>query len=325
MEFVNALFDGILKIAPLALTLTAPLLIISLGGLFSERSGVVNIGLEGLMGIGAFATAFFIKLNPEIKGTNSLWLGLLIAALAGGIFSLLHAFASVSMKADQVISGTAINMLSAALTVYLARKITGSSNIQITLGFSKKIEFFGLKLYEIPFIGKIFFTNVYVTTYLVLLLILISWYVLYKTPFGLRLRACGENPQAADSMGVNVGLMRYTGVFLSGLLAGLGGGIVIVTYAGEFSVGIYNGLGFLALAALVFGKWKPWGILGAALFFGTAKTISSISKLYESLESVPNIFLNTFPYVITIVALVLFSKNSSAPRAAGEPYDVGKR
>ena len=321
-EVIIELFDAINKIIPLALSFTAPLLIIALGGLYSERSGVANIGLEGLMGIGAFTTALFIFFKYEAMGMNSIWIALILSALAGGIFSLLHAFASVSMKADQIISGTAINILSAAITIYLARRLTGSANIQIFRGV-RRLDVPILS--EIPIIGPLFFTRAYSTTYLVLLLVLISWYILYKTPFGLRLRACGENPHAADSMGINVKIMRYTGVVLSGVLAGLGGGIVIVTYAGEFSQLTYNGLGFLALASLIFGKWNPWGVLGASLFFGTARTISSLSSIFTSLNQVPNIYLNTFPFVITIVALVLFSKNSSAPKAVGEPYDVSKR
>lgn len=307
----------IYSIITLAFALTAPLLIIALGGLYSERSGVVNIGLEGLMGIGAFSTALYISYNP-----SQIWIGILIGALAAALFSLLHAFASVTMRADQVISGTAINILSAALTVYLARKITGSANIRITKGlFTIKIPM----LSKIPIIGKIFFNNNYLSTYVVLLIIILSWYLLYKTPFGLRLRACGENPQAADSMGVSVIKMRYIGVFISGLLAGIGGALVIVTTSNEFSPGTYNGLGFLALAALVFGKWKPFGVLWASLFFGVARTIANLSILYSQMQKMPNIIFNTFPYVITIVALVIFSKNSAGPKAAGEPYDPGKR
>lgn len=310
------MWEIVSSIIPLALAYTAPLLIIALGGLFSERSGVVNIGLEGLMGIGAFASALVISQGTPV------FVGLLAAVLAGGIFSILHAFASVTMKADQVVSGTAINILSAAITVYLARSITGSANIQIISGFIKDDVPF---LSKIPVIGALFFTNAYVTTLIVLLIVIFSWYILYYRPFGLRLRACGENPQAADSLGINVIRMRYIGVIISGMLAALGGGIVITTYAGEFSPLIYNGLGFLALAALIFGKWNPWGVVGASLFFGFAKTVADMSKLFESLKSMPNIFFNTFPYVITLIALVLFSKNAAGPKAAGEPYDPGKR
>lgn len=316
------MWDFIMSIIPLALTYTAPLLVIALGGLYSERSGVVNIGLEGLMGVGAFASALFVVLTGGAFGGATIWLALIVGAFAGMLLSIAHAFASVSMNADQVISGTAVNMFSMAITVYLARWITTSSNIQIRTSFSRvNIPV----LSEIPVIGPLFFSKVYYTTYLVLALIIISYFLLYKTRFGLRLRACGENPHAADSMGVSVKKMRYTGVLISGALAGLGGAIVILTYAKEFSQLTFNGLGFLALAALIFGKWKPFGILGASFFFGTAMTIANISIIYDSLKNIPNIFLNSFPYVITVVALVIFSNNSAGPKAAGEPYDVGKR
>lgn len=316
------MWDFIMSIIPLALTYTAPLLVIALGGLYSERSGVVNIGLEGLMGVGAFASALFVVLTGGAFGGATIWLALIVGALAGMLLSIAHAFASVSMNADQVISGTAVNMFSMAITVYLARWITTSSNIQIRTSFSRvNIPV----LSEIPVIGPLFFTKVYYTTYLVFALIVISYFLLYKTRFGLRLRACGENPHAADSMGISVKKMRYTGVLISGALAGLGGAIVILTYAKEFSQLTFNGLGFLALAALIFGKWKPFGILGASFFFGTAMTIANISIIYDALKNIPNIFLNSFPYVITIVALVIFSNNSAGPKAAGEPYDVGKR
>lgn len=308
-------------IFPLAIGVTAPLLIIALGGLFSERSGVVNIGLEGLLGVGAFAAAFFVSKTYSSLGDMSLFIGLIVAAIAGGILSLLHAFASINMKADQVVSGTAINILSAALTIYLARSFHGSANIQIQ-GFIKRDVPY---LYKIPVIGDIFFKNAYITTFIAFGILVLSWYVLYYRPFGLRLRACGENPQAADSLGINVVKMRYIGVILSGMLAGLGGGIVITTYFGEFSQNVYNGLGFLALAALIFGKWKPWGIVGSALFFGFASTVAEISKIFESLKGLPNIYFNTFPYVATLIALVIFSKNAAGPKAAGEPYDPGKR
>lgn len=312
----------LVSILPLTITYTAPLLIIALGGLYSERSGVVNIGLEGLLGIGAFTSALVISKTAASLGGSVVYVGLIAAALAGGIFSLLHAFASVTMKADQVVSGTAINILSAALTVYLARSLTGSANIDIVKGFIKADV---PLLNKIPILGPLFFKNAYMTTLIVLLIVIFSWYVLYKRPFGLRLRACGENPQAADSLGINVLRMRYIGVFISGMLAGLGGGIVITTYAGEFSPLIYNGLGFLALASLIFGKWNPWGVLGASFFFGFAKTVADMTKLFDSLKALPNIYFNTFPYIITLIALVLFSKNSAGPRAAGEPYDAGKR
>lgn len=297
MEILNILSESI--------TYTAPLLIIALGGLYSERSGIVNIGLEGLFGIGAFTTAIYINLYG-VDSTPQIWLGIIIGTLAAGIFSLLHAFACITMQADQVISGTAINILSPAITIFLARSINKSANIRLEKGLSK-------------------INNVYLTTYIILFIVILSWYIIYKTPFGLRLRACGENPQSAASLGISVTKMRYIGVFLSGLCAGLGGAVIIVTTSWEFSQNTYSGLGFLALAALVFGKWKPFGILASSLFFGFAKTVANLSLLYPELKQMPSIIFNTFPYVITLIALVIFSKNSVGPRAAGERYDVGKR
>lgn len=315
--------ETIYNFFPLALAYTAPLLIIALGGLYSERSGIVNIGLEGLMGFGAFVAALFIvSFEKSAIGPQVVWIAILVAGIAGMILSYLHAFASVSMNADQVISGTAINMLSLALSIYLARAITGSANIQISR-FLVKTDVPILS--KIPVIGPLFFGQAYNSTYLVIAIVILSYFILYKTKFGLRLRACGENPHAAASMGINVKKMRYTGVLISGFLAGIGGAIVIVTISKEFSMNIYNGLGFLALAALIFGKWNPFGVLGAALFFGVASTISSMSQIIPVLKDFPNIILNSFPYVVTLIALVLFSNSSSGPKAAGQPYDVGKR
>ena len=316
------MWDIISSIVPLSLAYTAPLLIIALGGLYSERSGVVNIGLEGLMGVGAFSAALFTVTFQGSLGGATIWIALLVSVVAGMLLSLFHAFASVSMNANQVISGTAINMFSTAITIYMARWLTGSANVQIKRFFIKSDV---PLLSDIPIIGELFFTKVYTTTYLVLAIVIFSWFLLNKTRFGLRLRACGENPHSADSMGVSVSKMRYIGVLISGALAGLGGGIVIMTYAKEFSQLTYNGLGFLALAALIFGKWKPFGILGSSVFFGIAMTVANMSVIIPSLQNIPNIFLNTFPYVVTLLALVLFSNSSIGPKAAGEPYDVSKR
>jgi general nucleoside transport system permease protein len=311
------------QIFPYAIIFTIPLLITALGGLFSERSGVVNIGLEGLMVIGAFSGALTINHFQGIwsNHTSVLWFGLLAAMLAGMLFSLLHAFASINLSADQIISGTAINLIASALTVFLARNITGSGNIRITSGFSPNDI---PVLLSIPVIGDLFFTKTYPTTWFILLVLIISTFVLYKTKFGLRLRSCGEYPQAAEAAGVNVRRIRYSGVLISGAFSGLGGGLIIVTYAGEFT-GTVSGLGFLALASLIFGQWKPFGVLGATFFFGFASTIANVSQVIPELAVIPPIILKVFPYVVTLIALVIFSKSSQAPKAAGEPFDSGKR
>jgi len=308
-------------IFPYAILYTVPLLITALGGLFSERSGVVNIGLEGLMVIGMFTSAFVILQLQPVLPYMALWIGLAAGMAAGMLFSLLHAFASINLSANQIISGTAINMVAGALTVFLARNMTGSGNIRIQRGFTPK-DVPGLS--DIPVIGDLFFTNAYVTTLVILIILFLSSFVLYKTPFGLRLRACGENPQAAEAAGINVRRMRYIGVLISGAFAALGGAVIIVTYSGEFN-GTAAGLGFLALAALIFGQWRPFGVLGATLFFGFASTVANVSQVIPELKVIPPVVLQTFPYVVTLIALILFSKSSQAPRAAGEPFDSGKR
>lgn len=308
------------QIAPYAVAYMIPLLVTALGGLYSERSGVVNIGLEGLMVVGSFAGALTIaNLQGSMPG-EALWLGLLAAMVAGALFSLLHAFASISLNANQVISGTAINMIAGALTVFIARNLTGSGNIQVA-SFTR---FSVPGLSDLPVVGKLFFTNTYPTTWLVLFILLISYYVLYKTVFGLRLRACGEHPHAVDAAGINVYRMRYMAVAISGALSGLGGAIILTTYSGEFN-GTVFGLGFLALAALIFGQWKPLGILGATAFFGFASTIANVAQATPVLAKIPGVILKVFPYVITLLVLVLFSRSSQPPRASGEPFEHGKR
>ena len=317
------MWETILQIFPYAIAYTVPLLIVALGALYCERSGVVNIGLEGLMIIGAFAGALPIYSLQNQYGTSvwTIYVGLVVAAIAGALFSLLHAFASINLQANQTISGTAINLMATAITVFLARNITGSGNIVLTVGLAKK-NLSGLS--NIPVIGSLFFTNSYATTWIVLLILIVLTYILYKTAFGLRLRACGEHPHAASAAGINVSKMRYVGVLTSGALAGLGGAIYLVTIAGEFN-GSVAGIGFLALAALIFGQWKPLGILASTFFFGFATTIANVSQVIPSLATIPPLILKVFPYIVTLLALIIFSKSTQAPKAAGEPFDQGKR
>ncbi len=309
------------QVFPYAISYTIPLLITALGALYCERSGIVNIGLDGLMIVGSFAGALTVSKLQANGVAGALWIGLLVAVIVGVLFSLLHAFASINLNADQVISGTAINMMAGALTIYLARNITGSGNIRVSNGFiPRDIPI----LSDIPVIGPLFFTKTYATTWLVLIILLTSAFLLYKTSFGLRLRACGEHPQAAQAAGVSVFKMRYIGVMISGGMSALGGAIILLTYSGEFN-GNVAGLGFLALAALIFGQWKPLGILGATFFFGFASTIANVSQVIPSLAQIPGVILKIFPYIVTLIALVLFSKSSQAPKASGEPFDTGKR
>lgn len=315
------MWDILVKIFPYAIAYTIPMLITALGALYCERSGIINIGLDGFMIVGSFAGALTISKLQAAGVESALWIGLLVAALVGALFSILHAFASINLNADQVISGTAINMVAGALTVFLERNITGSGNIRITMGFvPQSISI----LKDIPVLGPLFFTRTYATTWLVLVILAVSTFLLYKTAFGMRLRACGENPQAAQAVGINVTKMRYFGVIISGALSALGGCIILVTYSGEFN-GSVAGLGFLALAALIFGQWKPLGILGATVFFGFASTLANVSQVIPQLQQIPLVLLKVFPYVITLIALIIFSKSTQAPKAAGEPFDAGKR
>ncbi len=320
LKEVNNMWETITLIMPYAIAYSIPLIITSLGGLFSERSGVVNIGLEGLMVIGMFSSALVVSILNPIMPSSAIWIGLLVAMISGALFSLLHAFASINLNANQVISGTAINLIAGALTLFIARNITGSGNIQV-VGFSR----YDIPiLHKIPVLGKLLFSGVYPSTYLVIFILVASWFVINKTAFGLRLRACGEHPHAADAAGVNVYFVRYIGVMLSGAFSALGGAIIIVTYSGEFG-GTAAGMGFLAIAALIFGQWKTFGILGASFFFGFAITISNVSPVIPSLQVIPPLILKIFPYVVTLIALVLFSKKSQAPKAAGDPFEHGKR
>ncbi len=310
------MWDTLSNIFPYVIGYTIPLLVTSLGGLYSERSGVVNLGLEGLMLVGSFAAAVSINLLQGIIPTNMLIpVGLCFAVILGTLTSMLHAFASITLKADQVISGTAINMLAAALTIYIARSILGSGNVRVDAIVRQDIP----GLVNIPILGPLFFSQTYWSTWLVLAILALSWFLLYHTSFGLRLRACGEHPSAVSSAGVNVHKMRYFAVGASGALAGLGGAVILVTYSGEFN-GSVDGLGFLALAALIFGQWKPLGILGATFFFGFARTVANVSQVIPSLSVIPPFWLKIFPYFVTLIALVLFSKKSAAPKASGQAY-----
>ena len=314
------IWDIIKVIFPAAIAYTMPLLMGALGGLYSERSGVTNLCIEGLMLFGCFASAAaIVKLQAAGVGfTLSIVIGIVVAMVASMALSYLHALASINLKADQTISGTAINMLSTALTMFLSQTITGSCNITIVRGIIRSdIPL----LSSIPVLGPLFFSQTYWTTWLCLGIWGISYFLLYRTNFGLRLRACGEHPSAVASAGINVHRMRYIGVLLSGVLSGLGGAVILVTYAGEYNSGAgINGLGFLAIAALIFGQWKPLGILGSTAFFGLFMTIANVGRVLPGISEIPTGFLGLFPYFATLVALVFSSRKSAAPLASGQPF-----
>ncbi|WP_144484990.1 ABC transporter permease [Bacillus pumilus] len=310
-------------IVPATLVYAAPLILTALGGVFSERSGVVNIGLEGLMVVGAFSSIIFNLFFADTFGALTPWLGLLIGMAIGGLFSLIHAVATITFRADQTVSGVAINMLALGATLFVVKLIYGKAQTdKITEPFYKgDIPL----LSDIPIIGDIFFKDVYYTSILALALAVVAWFVLFKMPFGLRLRAVGEHPMAADTMGIKVYRMRYIGVFISGLFGGLGGAVYASTIALDFSHATITGQGFIALAALVFGKWHPFGAMGAALFFGFAQSLSIIGSLLPLFQDIPNVYMLIAPYVLTILALTGFIGRADAPKALGTPYLKGKR
>jgi len=312
----------ILEMFPIALMFGAPLVMAALGGLFSERSGIVNIALEGIMMVGAFAGASVTVVLEPITPFAP-WIGLLVAVLAGMVFSLIHAFTSINLKADQIISGTAMNILAGGLTIYLCQIMFHQ---QRTRAFSSGLRKITVPiLAKIPIIGPMFFYEMYPTFYIALLLVVLTWFVVFKTPFGLRLRSCGEHPQAAASMGINVYGVRYAGVIISGALAGLAGATMVLTQDIQYTLASVHGAGFIALASLVFGKWNPWGVLGAGMFFGFSQTLAFYAKDIPFLASLPQEVFYILPYVLTIIALVLFAGKTVGPKAAGEIYDQGKR
>lgn len=310
-------------IVPATLVYSAPLILTALGGVFSERSGVVNIGLEGLMFVGAFTAVIFNLFFAQQLGAFTPWLGLAAAMAAGGLFSLIHAAASISFRADQTVSGVAINMLALGSTLFFVKLIYGKAQTDKIPEPFYKTDIPGLS--SLPVVGDIFFSDVYFTSILAIVLAGVSWFVLFKMPFGLRIRSVGEHPMAADTMGVNVYKIRYVSVLISGLFGGLGGGVYASTVTLDFSHATITGQGFIALAALVFGKWHPIGALGAALFFGFAQSLSIIGSMLPLFKEIPNVYMLIAPYVLTILALAGFIGRADAPKANGLPYIKGKR
>jgi len=296
------------------MTYTPPLLLAALGSCFSERSGVVNIGIEGMMTIGAFvgASAALTCGNP--------WLAFLAGGLAGAAFGLLHAIACVSFQADQTISGTAINFLAPGLAIFLCKAFYDNSSDTPALDSTMKLPKFFNGLFPV---GS-FWNNVlcnYSVAYLSLALVLVIWFVFYKTRFGMRLRAVGEAPEACDTLGVNVYAVRYICVILSGLLAGLGGAYVTLATVSQFRPIVIVGQGFMAIAAVIFGKFKPQGALAACLLFGLCNGIKVLATSSNSVS--PNL-ISMIPYVVTILALVLFVGTARVPAANGKPYQKTK-
>lgn len=296
--------------------------LVALGGCFSEHSGVINLGLEGIMVMGALGGAVAMNLFPSTNTFVMILTTVVVAVIFGMIYSVLLAFACINLKADQTLIGTAMNMLGTAVATVVVRSIntsTDPNNVSTTLQYVDQKKLFLVNINGFEF-------NWFMIIALVILVA--SYFVLYKTRFGLRLRACGENPQAAASVGINVYKMRWSGVLISGFLGGLGGIVYIMAGVSEwkFEVGV-AGFGFLSLAVMIFGQWKPHRIALAALLFGFFRALSNVYTGFDFLAAlnIPSQFYNMLPYIISLVVLAFTSKNSAAPKAEGIPYDKGTR
>ena len=294
---------------------TVVLMLVALGGMFSERSGIINIALEGIMVIGGLAGVIATQMMAGSGTFMIVTVSIITAALAGMIYAALLAFASINLNADQTIGGTALNMLATALAMVIAKGVNGSASAK--LDYSNRAFVFD--------IGPL---TVNVFLFVGIAILLLSYFVLYKTRLGLRLRACGEHPQAADSVGINVYKMRYTGVLISGMLGGIGGMAYIIPSVSSwnFEVGV-SGAGFLALAVMIFGQWKPFRIFFAAVFFALFKSLANIASsipLMASLGWTQNMY-NMIPFIASMIILAFTSKKSRAPKAEGIPYDEGSR
>ena len=292
------------------------LMLVALGGMFSEHSGIINIALEGIMVIGGVAGVLTLTMLPEgLPAFATVIIAVLAAAIAGMVYSLLLAFASINLKADQTIGGTALNLLATAVAVVISQNFSDSGSAK--LNYSNK-----------PFLFSIGKLELSIFVPLGIILLIISYIVLYKTRFGLRLRACGEHPQAADSVGINVYKMRYAGVMISGALGAIGGLAYIVppVQTWNFEVGV-AGAGFLAMAVMIFGQWKPQRIALAALLFGFFRALGNVYTGFSFLKALnlPSSLYNMLPYIISLIVLAFTSKNSRAPKAEGIPYDKGMR
>lgn len=320
--------DTLVYLIQNTLPVAVALMLVALGGMYSERSGVINIALEGIMLVGAFTgslTVFLIQ-KSGIPKQLMLVIAMMVAAVMGVLFSLLLGYAAIRLKADQTIVGTALNMLVPAIVLLFSKMKFNSDGVTTEPDFYLR-EVPGLS--KIPVIGKLFFQNTYITVYISFAFLIIATILLYKAKFGLRLRACGEHPAAADSVGVNVYKMRYAGVMISGFLGGIGGYF--------YAVGVMNGncnghtgvagFGFLALAVMIFGQWKPIYIMLASLLFAFLRQVASSTQLIPLLSKwdISLDYYKMVPYIVTMVVLAFTSSRSRAPKAEGIPYDKETR
>ena len=311
------------------LSFALPLFVMAIGGIYSERSGITNLALEGLQGTGAFVGALAAVLLKNVLSVDSqipYYVAILMAMIGGMLYSILHAVLCIRFQANQVISGVVINILATALTVFLTKLLNrvafGTVSDRFVLGVSPRWTI--PLLSQIPVLGAAF-TNVYPFAWIIVAVAVIAWYVLYKTRYGLHLRACGDNPQAVDAAGSNVAKVRFPAVMVSGALSGLAGISFAYSISASYSSGIYMGYGYLSIAALIFGNWKIIPTLAACLIFGFARSFGYQLVQRSGLPGSYSDLVMILPYALTLFLLVFFSSHSDAPRALGEPYDRGKR
>ncbi|MDR0350063.1 MAG: ABC transporter permease [Coriobacteriales bacterium] len=303
------------------LSYALPLLIIGIGGIYSERSGVTNLALEGLLGFGAFAGGLFVAFTGGFFVAGSglqFYLSFAAAAAGGALFALLHALLCIKLRANQVISGVVINIAAMALTGFLTVQI----NEIAFKAASNKFLLFTAPRYSVPLLKDIpvlggFFTDVYPFEPLILVLTLVFWFILYRTRFGLHVRACGENPQAVEAAGVNVARTRLFAVMISGLLSGIGGMCFAYSISTNVSPSIYFGAGYLAIAAMIFGNWKIIPTLGACIIFGFARSAAQQLVLILKVDSSMTDLAMVVPYVLVLILLLFFSKSNRPPKALG--------
>ena len=311
------------------LAFALPMFVMSVGGIFSEKSGITNLALEGLQGFGAFCGSLAAVLFASgFAGSSRMpyYLSYLIAFAGGMLYAMLHVLLCIRFKANQIISGVVVNILAVALTTFLTKRINealfSEKSNKFVLETSMRFTVPGLS--RIPVLGAVF-TNVYPFEVLIIVIAVITWYVMYKTPYGMHLRACGDNPHSADAAGIDVNRVRAIAVILSGGLSAIGGMSYAYSISASFSPDIYLGFGYLAIAALIFGNWSILPTLGACLLFGFARSAGQALIQRLGMPSTYNDLVRILPYVLTLFLLIFFSKNNRSPRALGEIYDKGKR
>lgn len=306
-----------------------PLFIMAVGGIYSERSGITNLALEGLQGAGAFVGALAATLLMLVvpSGSQIPYYAAMLFAMAGGmVYAMIHAVLCINFKANQVISGVVINILAVALTVFFTKVVNrivfGTASDKFLLNVSDRWTIPGLS--AIPLVGAVF-KDVYPFEIIIVVVAVIAWYVLYHTRYGMHVRACGDNPQAVDAAGIDVAKIRFWAVMISGALSGLAGMSFAYSISAKYSSAIYVGFGYLSIVALIFGSWKILPTLAACLLFGFARSAGHQFVQFAKMPSSYSDLIMVFPYVLTLLLLVFFSKHNTAPKALGEIYDKGKR